>query len=450
MKNQASLPKEFEDTLRLRLGESFDQFVTSLQQPSPVSIRHNPLKHVHLDGEPVAWSEFGKYLSERPVFTLDPALHAGAYYVQEASSMFLEQAIRQSIDTSLPVRALDLCAAPGGKSTHLLSLLNQSSLLVANEVIRSRASILSENIQKWGHSNVVITNNDPEDFAGLPGFFDLIVVDAPCSGEGLFRKDPNAMQEWSPANVDLCSKRQQRILADVWPSLKTDGILIYSTCTYNERENEENLKWLSEQHTIESVELKIDPAWNIHVAHQGSLVGYRFYPHQTKGEGFFLSVIRKKESQVQPRIKFKKRLTIPAKKSVEALRDWISMEDAHFWSWNEIIHCVPNSQVEDLEYLIDRLKIVQAGTALATSKHNKLIPEHAGALSISLNKKYFQQIALSKAEAIQYLRKDALQTEAPKGFTLVMYNSLALGWVNVLDNRVNNLYPKEWRIRMAG
>lgn len=450
MKNQASLPKEFEDELRKRLGESYDQFVTSLQQPSPISIRHNPLKQVHVDGEPVAWSEFGTYLSERPVFTLDPALHAGAYYVQEASSMFLEQAIRQSIDTALPARALDLCAAPGGKSTHLLSLLNKSSLLVANEVIRSRASILSENIQKWGYSNVVITNNDPEDFAGLPGFFDLIVVDAPCSGEGLFRKDPNAMQEWSPANVDLCSKRQQRILADVWPSLKTDGILIFSTCTYNERENEENLKWLSDQHAIESIELKIDPAWNIDVVHHGSLVGYRFYPHQTKGEGFFLSVIRKKESQVQPRIKIKKKLIFPAKKSVETLRDWISPEDVHFYSWNEVVHSLPASLVEDLEYLIDHLKVVQAGTALATSKHDKLIPEHAAALSINLNKEYFQKIALSKAEAIQYLRKDVLQTEAPKGFTLVMYNSLALGWVNVLDNRVNNLYPKEWRIRMAG
>lgn len=450
MKNQGSLPKEFEEALRLRLGESFDQFVTSLQQPSPISIRQNPLKPVHVDGEPIAWTQFGKYLSERPVFTLDPALHAGAYYVQEASSMFLEQAIRQSIDTSVPIRALDLCAAPGGKSTHILSLLSQSSLLVSNEVIRSRASILSENIQKWGHSNVVVTNSDPEDFTNLPGFFDLIVVDAPCSGEGLFRKDPEAMQEWSPANVELCTKRQRRILSDVWPSLKTNGILVYCTCTYNEHENEENLKWLSEQHDIESVELEINPGWHIEVVHHGSLIGYRFYPHQTRGEGFFLSVIRKKENQPEPRIKVKKTLAIPAKKAVEVLRNWISTEDFHFYLWNEVIHCVPASSIEELEYLIDHLKIVQAGTALAISKHDKLIPEHAAALSINLNKEYFQQIILSRAEAIQYLRKDVLQTTAPKGFTLIMYNNLALGWVNVLDNRVNNLYPKEWRIRMAG
>ena len=222
MKNHPSLPKEFEHALRGKLGDSFTHFLNCLEEPSPTSIRLNPNKPFTLEGESVGWCKWGRYLEQRPVFTLDPALHAGAYYVQEASSRFLEQAIVQTVAVSKPIRVLDLCAAPGGKSTHLLSLLHPESVLVSNEVIRSRASILAENIQKWGHSNVVVTNNDPEDFSKLPGFFDVIVVDAPCSGEGLFRKDPHAMEEWSPANVELCAKRQRRILEDVWPALKTD------------------------------------------------------------------------------------------------------------------------------------------------------------------------------------------------------------------------------------
>ena len=322
MKNQSSLPKEFEVVLREKLDDSFTQFEKSLQQDSPVSIRNNPHKPFKLTGEPIAWSKYGQYLPERPVFTLDPALHAGAYYVQEASSMLLEQAITQAVDITKPIRVLDLCAAPGGKSTHLLSLLHQESLLVSNEVIRSRASILSENIQKWGHQNVIVTNNDPEDFSRLEGLFDLIVVDAPCSGEGLFRKDPEAMNEWSLANVDLCCKRQRRILADMWPALKTNGVLVYSTCTYNEQENEENLEWLQKQQNVEAIQLSLDHAWGIETVQAGKLEGYRCYPHNVKGEGFFLSVIRKKDSLAELRLKSKKVLQAPSKKIIEQLNEW--------------------------------------------------------------------------------------------------------------------------------
>lgn len=449
MKNPPSLPKEFEHALRGKLGDSITHFFNCLEEPSPTSIRLNPNKPFTLLGESVGWCKWGRYLEQRPVFTLDPALHAGAYYVQEASSMFLEQAIVQTTDVSKPVRVLDLCAAPGGKSTHLLSMLHPESMLVSNEVIRSRAAILAENIQKWGHSNVVVTNNDPEDFSRLPGFFDVIVVDAPCSGEGLFRKDPQAIQEWSPANVELCAKRQRRILEDVWPALKTDGLLIYSTCTYNEHENEENLQWLSEQHSIESVALRIDDSWSVEEIRRKNLNGYRFYPHRVKGEGFFLAAFRKREIQAEGRMKIKKSLIAPSKKISDALREWISEGDFHFYSWNELIHVLPGSCLEDIEYLTEQLKIVQAGTPFAISKHDKLIPEHAAALSIYLNTGSFPHINVNLEEAIQFLRKDTLHKEAPKGITLVMYDNLPLGWVNVLDNRTNNLYPKEWRIRMA-
>jgi len=451
MKNRPSLPKEFEDTLRGKLGESFNHFLTSLQQPSPVSIRLNPHKQFTFEGESVAWSKFGKYLTERPIFTLDPAFHAGAYYVQEASSMFLEQAITQTADITKSIRVLDLCAAPGGKSTLLLSLLHPDSLLVSNEVIRSRASILSENIQKWGHTNVVVTNNDPEDFSTLHGFFDVIVVDAPCSGEGLFRKDPDAVKEWSPANVDLCSKRQRRILADVWPALKTNGILIYCTCTYNEHENEENLRWLQQQHDIESVPLTVDKSWGIETTQEGNFIGYRFYPHQVRGEGFFLSAIRKTEQQQEVRAKPKKTIACPPKNIIEQLQEWTLNDTRKLYSWNDTVYAIPFNQAEEIEFLRQHLKIILAGTQLAAAKHDKLIPEHASALSIELKKDHFQQIEVNLEEALHFLRKEPIQSgSTPKGFTLITYNKLPLGWVNVLDNRVNNLYPKEWRIRMAG
>lgn len=221
------------------------------------SIRFNPSKNVyHQPGDhrlaPVPWTQNGYYLAQRPSFTFDPLFHAGVYYVQEASSMFLEQALRQTTDLSQPLKVLDLCASPGGKSTHLQSLLSPASLLVSNDVIRSRAHVLKDNIVKWGSLNVVVTNNDPADFSALENYFDVIVVDAPCSGSGLFRRDEDAIGEWSVNNVTLCTQRQQRILADAWPSLKRGGLLIYSTCSYSMEEDEDIVKWLRREFLLEN------------------------------------------------------------------------------------------------------------------------------------------------------------------------------------------------------
>lgn len=451
MEKHPGLPKEFEESLQKTLGSSFSDFIDSLQKPSPTSIRINPDKLHATNSNAVPWSQFGQYLTERPKFTLDPVFHAGAYYVQEASSMFIEQAVRQSIDLNKSLRVLDISAAPGGKSTHLLSLLNSESLLVANEVIRSRASILTENIQKWGHSNVIVTNNDPEAFAKLTGFFDVILVDAPCSGEGLFRKDPEAIKEWSPSAVELCTKRQRRILADVWPALKQNGILIYSTCTYNRLENEENIQWLNENHEFESIRLTIDSDWGIETVEEKNVYGYHFYPHKVKGEGFFLSAIRKTETQPETHFKIRKGLTAPSKKITEQLESWTTLKDPTFFTWNDVAYAVPKSISRETEILLDRLKFVQAGTALATLKHDKLIPEHAAALAIHLNKNNFQQLEVNEQDALRYLRKENITINGTaKGYTLIMHKGLPLGWGNVLDNRLNNLYPKEWRIRMAG
>lgn len=449
MKNSSSLPKEFEERMRADLGSDFDVFHESLQQPSPISIRLNPHKQGLIAGDPIPWTRNGRYLSNRPSFTLDPTFHAGAFYVQEASSMLLEQAIIQSTDLNQPLRVLDLCAAPGGKSTHLLSLINSDSLLVANEVIRSRATVLSENIQKWGHGNVVVTSSDPENFNRLEGFFDIIVVDAPCSGEGLFRKDPDAMSEWSEENVLFCSHRQQRILSDVWPALKEDGILIYSTCTYNEKENEDNLHWLNENKNVEFVSLTLDTHWGIEERKHGNTVGYRCYPHRVRGEGFFISVIRKKESQASSRIHSKNSFQWASRKIKEGLSDWLLPHDHQLVMLDDLIVSLPGRYVAEIDFISRTLNTVLKGTAIATQKHDKFIPEHSLALSVQLNTSHFKSIELTLEQALTYLRKDTLLVgEGERGFALVTYQHLPLGLVNLLGARINNLYPSGWRILM--
>ncbi len=445
----ASIPEAFSNQLRAQRPNDSQQILDSLITNSPTSLRVNEAKGFpHLYIEKIPWCKSGYYLNERPSFTLDPTFHGGSYYVQEASSMFVEQAFLQAVDQTKALNVLDLCAAPGGKSTHLLSLMNKESLLISNEVIRTRANILSENIQKWGYSNAVVTSNDPHDFDRLRNFFDVVVVDAPCSGEGLFRKDPNAMTEWSPDNVALCSKRQRRILSDVLPALKQGGILIYSTCTYNEEENEENLAWLKEEQDVEFISLQLDPSWNVEQTTKDNVMGYRFFPHKVKGEGFFLSVMRKTNGG-ESRMNYKSSFTAPSKKIIDQLSQWVrTPEEKTFIIRNDQVQFFPKNKNFEIEFLAKNLYLISAGTSMATVKHEKLIPEHALALSIELNKDHFTVLDVELPQALQYLRKETLEVHGEKkGFALIQYNGVPLGWANVLDNRMNNLYPSEWRIR---
>jgi 16S rRNA C967 or C1407 C5-methylase (RsmB/RsmF family)/NOL1/NOP2/fmu family ribosome biogenesis protein len=399
--------------------------------------------------ERVPWSSFGYYLSQRPSFTFDPLLHAGAYYVQEASSMFLEQAIRQTVDLSRPLRVLDLCAAPGGKSTLLQSLLTADSLLVSNEVIRNRANILEENLVKWGGVNTVVTSSEAGGMGRLEGTYDCIVVDAPCSGSGLFRREPEAVEEWSPDNVKLCYQRQRRILADVWPALKRGGVLIYSTCSYSREENEDVLDWMLEELGASGYRLNVAAEWNIvETRGERGAYGYRFYPDKIRGEGLYMACVRKEDGEEFVASRKKGGVERLVKKDEMAVRGWIRPEEElAYFRHGEVIHAIPAVLMADLSVLRTGCYLRRAGIPLGKLSAAAFIPEHDLAVSMIVSPQ-LPALSVSKDQALQYLRKDELAAEgSPPGWTLVQYGGLNLGWIKVLPGRINNYYPKEWRIR---
>ena len=420
-----------------------------------VSIRINPAKinavpnGLGADGK-VPWSSYGYYLTKRPSFTLDPLFHAGTYYVQEASSMFLEHAIRQSCDLAKALRVLDLCAAPGGKSTLIQSVISEESLLVSNEIIKSRAGILAENISKWGAANTIVTNNEPGHFKRLPGFFDLMVVDAPCSGSGLFRKDPEAIKEWSLQNVQLCSERQQRILSDSMESLKPGGILIYSTCSYSAAENEEMLDWISETFDVQSIPLQLEPAWGIveTFSPHHKNTGYRFYPDKLKGEGFFLAVFQKAgEEMIGKSNKSKNKPVLLSKAERELVNPYFINPDQYdFIRFKDEILALPATMTDDFLLLQSSLYFKKAGVKIGTLIRNSLVPQHEWAVS-SIASGILPKIEVDLATAQQFLRKKDIQIITDvKGWATVFYQNVPLGLVKILTGRCNNYYPKDWRI----
>ena len=392
----------------------------------------------------VPWCSNGYYLQQRPSFTFDPLFHAGCYYVQEASSMFLEQAFRQLAGGDA-IRVLDLCAAPGGKSTHIQSLLPEGSLLVCNEVIRNRSLALMDNIIKWGASNVLVSNNDPSAFSKLPAYFDVMVVDAPCSGSGLFRRDPDAMDEWSLSNVQLCCQRQKRILADALPALKQDGLLVYSTCSYSAEEDELIADWLLGEMEMEAVELVVKDEWNIvkTISSRGA-TGYRFYPDKLEGEGFFLSCFRKKNETPGKRLKLE-RPEKPGAKEEAIIRSWLK-EPAQILKEKDQFFVMPGYVMDAYLGLKNSINILYKGTAAGQVMKEKLVPHHALALALSL-KADIPQLELSYEQAVKYLQRQELDLRTDtKGWHLACYKKFKLGWINVLSNRINNYYPKELRI----
>ena len=450
------LPEEFISSLRPLLGGETEQFLSALKEDTPVSIRLNPYKVKRnpmtfaMPAEPVPWSEWGYYLDERPAFTFDPLFHGGYYYVQEASSMIVEHLVRQLV--TQPVRCLDLCGAPGGKSVGLLSALPEGSLLVSNELIRQRANILSETLIKFGVPGCVITNNHPRDFTAFPGLFDLILVDAPCSGEGMFRKDEVAVEEWSPQNVEMCAARQKDILSDVWAALKPGGMLIYSTCTYNKAENEENALWVAHKLGASFIEVETKEEWGITPSSLHGTVGYRFFPHKTRGEGLFVSILKKTASYLSDAVTSHKKRKKGPSLFMQDRSDYTGLiKNPQLYDFMEAdnrITALPKAHSETMLSLREVLKIVSMGIEAGVKKGKDFIPSHSLALSMELNRALFCTCELPYDQAIAYLRKETITlTDAPKGFLLLTYLNEPIGFVKNIGNRANNFYPNEWRIR---
>lgn len=414
------------------------------------SIRLNPFKpsYIYTTEEVVPWCESGRYLSERPNFTADPLFHAGCYYVQEASSMFLEQALKTTVDYSNPIRVLDLCAAPGGKSTLISSFISRHSLLVSNEIIKTRVPVLIDNLNKWGPSNIFVCNNDPRDFKRLPGYFDAIIIDAPCSGSGMFRKDQAAIAHWSESAVQLCSERQQRILADAYPSLKENGTLIYSTCSYSRQENEDIADWLCREFNMTPVRIPITESWGIQetVSEEKGAYGYRFYPHKLKGEGLYMACFRKNEKTEET--KTKRAYAVKSNlKDEELFKTWLKADtDLSIQSINEEHFAIQSEHAGDLETLKTKLYLKKSGTRIGKKMGKDLIPHHELALSL-INNAETPRLNLTQEQSLDYLKRNEIKVDANfQGWALVCYKEHPLGWAKVLQNRINNYFPKELRV----
>ncbi|TAF67203.1 MAG: RNA methyltransferase [Cytophagales bacterium] len=461
-----TFPDDFVRRTKAYFQDEWNDFWEALSTEAAISIRYNTAK---ISPEPMShlsavhWEKNAFYLAQRPIFTLDPLFHAGAYYVQEASSMFVGNAfaqIRANLATPY-CKILDLCAAPGGKTTHLMDKMQAEDFLVSNEIIKTRANILTENVLRWGNANALVTNNEVEDFGFLESFFDCIVVDAPCSGEGLFRKEPEAIGQWSLENVNICAARQKHILKNTIPLLKSGGYLLYSTCTYSPEENEAQLEWLLAQYPfLKSVRLEMPEKSGIAektlTTNHQEAYSYHFYPHKLKGEGLFLTVLRNESmlnSYNTEKKKYKNHKKAPAKIK-QFPNGWLKEESQNnfsFFNINEQIHAIKHQQVEDFLYLQSHLYLKNAGLCVGQMKGKDFVPSQDLAWSTHISTQ-LPSLELNEQNAILYLKKqDFDYTPLPKNtqnWCLIRYQSQTLGWVKHLPNRLNNYYPAQWRIRM--
>lgn len=465
MSTRPCLPKAFCDQTRELLGEAEAmRLLESLEGYAPTSIRINPHKftseHLPLESKPVPWCPWGYYLTKRPTFTGDPLFHSGYYYVQEASSMLLYQ-IQSLLDRDLPLTVLDLCAAPGGKSTLLLDLLPEGSTLLCNEVVPQRAHVLVENIQKWGNPRSIVCSTSPERLGALKATFDLILVDAPCSGEGMFRKDPETRLEWQASSPRVCADRQQTILDDIWPALRPGGLLLYSTCTINREENEDLLDYLVNHLEATPIELGEigSGVWRSPLSDHPC---YRMLPHRVQGEGLFLAVVRKGQAEdtatPSPLNKAKRQSKSKGKPTASTsipteVMSWVDLNSATHLNWSldqEIITAYPQSLSPLLERLSrSKIKPLSYGLTVAELRGKSILPLAPLALSPLLCRDAFDWVELEQEQILPYLAREAitLPADLSAGIKLVGYRGIPLGFVKHLGNRSNNLYPMHWRIR---
>lgn len=452
------LKTAFLNTIESCQGFDKEAFIEAHHQTPVVSIRINQSKTVErsvvLDDDnllaKVPWCDEAYVLKDRPSFTLDPLFHAGAYYVQEASSMFLQYVAKKLFQEGRGYKALDLCAAPGGKST-LMAGMHQFGIVVSNEIIQSRVAVLQENIIKWGQMKVLVSNNDPADFKNLPGYFDFVMVDAPCSGSGLFRKDDKAINEWNPELVDFCAARQKRILHAAIETVAEGGYLFYSTCSFSEEENEDNLDFLIDTGLFESVDVHTDPSWNIisSSSKNHGARGYRFYPDKILGEGFFCSVLKKVSSTNTNRIVYPqsvKTLTLDAQ-----LKHWVNnAETLYYFQKADDVFAFGPEFLSDLNLISSVLKLRKSGLRLGEIIRGEFVPNHELAMS-TLQSNDISSIQLDYKTSLQYLRRETIDSAvAQKGWSLVQYKGISLGWIKQVQGKAKNHYPLNWRILMRG
>ncbi len=482
-------PTEFEKSVAELLGEAEGRrLLDALDGEAVTSIRFNPFKLAEKpEGDAVPWNRYGFYLAERPVFTLDPLMHGGAYYVQEASSQFVEHLYRQTVGDAEGVRLLDLCAAPGGKTTLYSTLAGPTGLVVANEVIKQRAGVLADNVRRWGIGNVAVSCNDAARFAACRHWFDVLAVDAPCSGEGMFRKNKEARAEWSPANVELCAARQRRILADAWDALRPGGVLIYSTCTFNTSENEDNVAWLAENYAVEPAGIEVPEEWGVERgevfpsggggvaftseanrraenaehcsaatmgARSAGVAGietFRFRPDRLRGEGFFAAVMRKADGKIKretPKAK-KEPLTELNRHENRPLVEWVAQpEFMKFAKAGDNCYGFYRAQYPAVAALAGVLNIIYSGVCMGQIFNGKLRPDHALALFHDLDREKAACTDLPLDAALDYLRKLEFKDLAPlaEGLNLLTFAGLPIGWTKRIGHRTNTMLPNSFRI----
>ena len=450
-----SLPIAFTERMRKQLGaEEAECLFAALDTVSPVAVRLNPTKRgeegVWSDGETIGWSKNGRKLKERPSFTLDTAFHAGAYYVQEAASQFIDHII--SNEELQGKRVLDMCSAPGGKTTIYSTAVGEDGLVVANEYVRSRANVLADNVRKWGMGNVLVTNNAPEHIAQFEGWFDVVAVDAPCSGEGMFRKEEVAREDWSDEAVKMCVARQLSIVREAWQSLKNGGLFIYSTCTFNDEEDEGVLRTFIEEvgEVFEpSQRIEIETEWGIVRGEVGAFQTFRFFPHKTDSEGLFVAVARKAEPTTQRTPKARKKVMQEVDKAArKELSAWLKESECYTFAMVvDTIYAYRTEQFKAVQALSEGLTAIYSGVAMGQLFKGKLKPDWALSQFVGLERKAVAVAELDEERALDYLRKkDIAVGDMSEGINLLTHKGRALGFAKRVGARCNNLYPNSLKI----
>lgn len=422
-------------------------------EDSTTSIRVHPRKGQHIsppEGEGIPWIPNGYYLKERPTFTLDPAFHAGAYYVQDAGSMLLHWVLEQiPLKSKEEIRILDLCGAPGGKSTLIAEWLDGEGLLHANEVIQSRAQILAKNLSKCGYANVIITQLDPKDIGNLEQYYDIIIVDAPCSGEGMWRKDPKTMDEWSVEHVHLCAARQERILEATYPALAPDGFLIYATCTFNDLENIQQIEHICAKTDLQSISLSPPEAWKLISIDKNGHHGIQCLPGTTKGEGLFIALLQNHTTASKEYKAFKKDYL--KRDALRLIAPFINEEAQSFpyiKSRSDLLFLIPPLVIDLYHFIKQKNKVIRTGLLAGKLTNRLFIPSHELVLSLYLNND-IAAYEMSKEEALSFLRKELHKiNHSQKGWLSMNYLGLPIAWSKNLGNRINNYLPKGDIIRI--